>query len=138
VAHGQPQLRPTAPIERVRQVFERKIMNANYHRTGAERRGCKLYVQNIYWMFSQLRAERQWNSDQRRVRKSGPNFEIGPTSMEAIVCLGCCNVERVIISPIDLRERLNEVNGVAFIAPKLRPNRMSIDCYSQSGFSRLF
>jgi len=31
-----------------------------------------------------------------------------------------------------LRQRLNQVYGVAFVAPELRPNRMSVDCYPQA------
>ena len=52
--------------------------------------------------------------------------------MEAFARFVSRDVNSVMIDAVDLRQRLNEVNGVAFIAPKLRPNRMSIDCDPQS------
>lgn len=59
------------------------------------------------------------------------NFEIGPAPVETIVSLGSCDVESVIVDVIDLRERFDKVNGVAFISRKLRPDRMRIDCDPQ-------
>ena len=52
--------------------------------------------------------------------------------MEAIVSFARGDVKSVVIDAVDLRQRLDEVNGVAFISAKLRPNRMSIDCDPQS------
>ena len=66
------------------------------------------------------------------MRKSGANLEIGPTLMEAIARLAGRYVNNVLIDAVDLGQRLDEINGVAFVAPKLRPNRMSIDCDPQS------
>jgi hypothetical protein len=62
------------------------------------------------------------------VRKSRANFEIGPTLIEAIACLDGGDVDGVIIYGVDLGQRLDEIYGVAFVAPKLRANSMSIDC----------
>ena len=66
------------------------------------------------------------------MRKGGANFEVGPTLMEAIARLVGRDVDSVVVDAVDLRQRLDEINGVAFVAPKLRPNRMSIDCDPQS------
>src|SRR5215213_11215017 len=66
------------------------------------------------------------------MRKRRVNFEVWPAPMETIVGFSSCDVEGVIINAIDLRERLDEINGVALISRKLRPNRMRIDCDPQS------
>src|ERR1041385_1155024 len=52
--------------------------------------------------------------------------------MKAILRFGGSDVERVLVNTIDLRERFNEIEGVAFVTSKLRPYRMSIDCDPQS------
>jgi hypothetical protein len=83
-------------------------------------------------MFTKFSTERQWNSDHRRVRQCVADFEIGPALIETFVRFGSCDVERVVVNAIDLRERFNEVESVAFVSPKLRPYRMSIDCDPQS------
>ena len=60
------------------------------------------------------------------------NFEVGPALMKAIMGLGRGDVERVLVNAIDLRERFDQVEGVAFVTSELRPHRMSIDCDPQS------
>ena len=62
------------------------------------------------------------------MRKSGANFEIGPTITEALACFVCSYVDRVMIGAVDRCQRLDEVDSVAFVAPELRPDRVSIDC----------
>jgi hypothetical protein len=37
-----------------------------------------------------------------------------------------------VIDAVDFSEGFNEVNGVAFVAPELRPDSMSIDRYPHS------
>src|SRR5690349_8915354 len=61
--HGQAQLRSAATIESLRQVLERKIVNAHNDGTRTKRRRSELYVQHVYWMFAKFGAESQWNSD---------------------------------------------------------------------------
>jgi len=94
---------------------------------GAERWRSKLNVQHVHGILAQLSAQREWNSDYRRVRESCTNFEIGPTPVEAIACFVGSNVDGVLIETVDLRQRFNEMDGVAFIAAELRANRVSID-----------
>src|SRR5689334_1301406 len=53
--------------------------------------------------------------------------------MKAIVSSGGRDVERVLVNAIDLRERFDQVKGVALVASEFRPHRMSIDCDPQSG-----
>lgn len=60
------------------------------------------------------------------------NFEIGPTALEAVARLVGRYINCVLINAVDLRQRFNKVDGVAFVASKLRSNRMSIDCDPQS------
>src|SRR6185503_6094379 len=136
--HCQAQLRATAPLESLRQMLEREIVNTHHHGTRAERWCGELHVQNIDWIFPQFSAECQWNSDQRRVRKSGANLEIGPTPVEAFARLVSRDVDSVVIGAVDLGQRLDQVNGVAFVTSKLRPNSMSIDCDPQSCSPELF
>ncbi|MND06613.1 hypothetical protein D3C83_280910 [compost metagenome] len=57
--------------------------------------------------------------------------------MEAIARFVGCDVEGVVVGAIDLRQRFNEVYGVAFVASELRPNRMSIDRDPQAFLKRL-
>ena len=61
------------------------------------------------------------------------NFEVGPALLKAIVGGGSGDVESVLVNAIDLRERFDQVEGVAFVTSELRPHRMSIDCDPQSG-----
>ena len=61
------------------------------------------------------------------------NFEVVPTRMEAIESLTSCYVDGVVVSPIDFSERLDKINGVAFVAAKLGANGMRIDGDPQSG-----
>src|SRR5215204_5394348 len=65
------------------------------------------------------------------MRKCCANFEIGPALLKPIAGLVCSDVDSVAIDAVDLRQRLNEINGVAFVAPKLRPNSMRVDCDPQ-------
>src|SRR3954465_2184450 len=62
-ADRQSQLHSAASMKGLGQVFEGKIVNADYHGTRAKRRRRELHVQNVDWMFAQLRAERQWYAD---------------------------------------------------------------------------
>src|ERR671918_2003191 len=66
------------------------------------------------------------------MRKSRANLKIGPTLMEPIARLVGCYVNNIFVDAVDLGQRLDEINGVAFVASKLRPNRMSVDCDPQS------
>src|SRR5262245_39126529 len=100
-------------------MFKRKIVNADDDRTGTKRRRRKLHVQHVDRMFAQLGAECQRDSDQRRVRQRGLYFEIGPALVETIVSFAGRDVESVIVYVIDLRERFDKVNGVAFVSRKL-------------------
>lgn len=52
--------------------------------------------------------------------------------MEPVARLAGCYVNNVLVDAVDLGQRLDEINGVAFVASKLRPNGMSIDCDPQS------
>ena len=107
-------------------------MNTHDHRARAKRGSGELNVQNIYGIFAQFRTEYQRNSDEWGMRKSGANFEIGPTFMEPFARLAGGYVNNVFVDAVDLGQRLDEINGVAFVASKLRPNRMSVDCDPQS------
>jgi len=55
------------------------------------------------------------------------NFEIRPALVKAFIGFSSRDVEYVLVDVIDLRERLDQVGGVAFVASELRPNRMRID-----------
>jgi hypothetical protein len=48
--------------------------------------------------------------------------------VESIACFVGRDVQGVVVGAVDLRQRFNQVYGVAFVASELRPNRMSIDC----------
>src|ERR1044071_6513931 len=61
------------------------------------------------------------------MRESGPNLEIGPTITESISCFVGSDVDRIVVDVIDLRQCFDQVDGVTFVASKLRPNGMSID-----------
>src|SRR5690242_18869568 len=52
--------------------------------------------------------------------------------LKPLVGFSSCDVESVLVAMIDLRERVDQVKGVAFVTSKLRPYRMSIDCDPQS------
>ena len=82
-------------------------------------------------MFPKLGAQREGDSNKRRVRQRCANVKIGPAFVKTLAGLASRNVDSVVIDAVDLRQRLNEINGVAFVAPKLRPNSMSIDCDPQ-------
>ena len=60
------------------------------------------------------------------MRKSRANLEIGPTITETIASFVGRYVDCVTVVGVDLGESFDQVDGVAFIAPQLRPNRMSI------------
>src|SRR5215213_3484414 len=60
--------------------------------------------------------------------KCRANFEVGPTTAEALACFVCCNVDRVLIDVVELSQRLDEIDSVAFVATELRPDSVSIDC----------
>ena len=47
--------------------------------------------------------------------------------MEAISCFLGGDVDSVVITAVDLGQRLDEIYGVAFIAPELCADSMSID-----------
>src|SRR5689334_19593833 len=61
--HCQAQLRSAAPIESLRQVLERQIVNAHDDGTRTERWRGELHVQYVDGMFAKFGAESQWNSD---------------------------------------------------------------------------
>ena len=58
--------------------------------------------------------------------------------LKAFARLVSRDVDSVVIGAVDLGQRLDQVNGVAFITPKLRPNSMSIDCDPQSCIPNYF
>ena len=60
------------------------------------------------------------------------NAEVGPALLKPLVGFSGRDVESVLVIVIDLRERFDQVKGVAFVSSKLRPYRMSIDCDPQS------
>ena len=64
------------------------------------------------------------------MRESGANFEIGPTITEPIACFASGDVDRVVVDAVDPGEGFNQVDGVTFVASKLRPDGMSIDADS--------
>ena len=66
-----------------------------------------MHVQHVDRVLAQFSAEREWDSDQRRVRKCGANFEIRPTLVEAIVCFARGDVNSVVVGAVDLRQRLD-------------------------------
>lgn len=66
------------------------------------------------------------------MRERCANCEIRPAPVKPVVGMIRCNVEKVFVGQIDLRQRLNKIRGVAFITTKLRPDRMSVDCDAQS------
>ena len=55
------------------------------------------------------------------------NSEVGPALMKALVGCGSRDVERVLVDGIDLRERFDQIEGVAFVTSELRPDSMSIN-----------
>jgi hypothetical protein len=101
--HRKSQLSPAPAIESLRQVLEREIVNTDHRGTRTERRRRKLHVQYINRMFAEFGAECQWDSDQRRVRQRGVNFEVGPALVETIASVSRCDVERVLVNVVDLR-----------------------------------
>ena len=107
-------------------------MNTDHDRARAKWRSSELNVQNIHGMFAQFSTQSQRNSNQRCVWKGFANFEIGPALVETIASFCGRNVNSVLIDAVNLRQRFDEIDGVAFVSPKLRPNRMSIDCDPQS------
>ena len=72
------------------------------------------------------------------MRKGRANFEIGPTLVEAIARLVSGDVDSVAVDAVDLGQRLDQIYGVAFVAPKLRANSMSIDCDPQDRVDKIF
>src|SRR4030095_885777 len=60
------------------------------------------------------------------------DFKIWPTLVEANESFVGRDVNDVVVNVIDLRERLDQIDGVAFVTPKLRADRMRIDCDPQS------
>ena len=56
------------------------------------------------------------------MRKGAADFEIGPALVETVA--GFCSgyVECVIVNLIDLRERFDEVNGIAFVSSEFSAN----------------
>ena len=120
--HCQAQLGPAATIESLRQMFKRKIVNTHNNGTWRKRGRRKLDMQNVNRMFTKLGCERERNSNQGRMRKCSPDLKIRPSLMETLAGLGGSDVEGVLVYGIDLRKRLDEIGGVAFITRKLRPN----------------
>ena len=72
------------------------------------------------------------------MRKSGANLEIGPAITEPIACFVGGDVDRVTVGAIDLCQRLDQIDGVTFVASKLRPNGMSIDGDSDDRTTRIY
>ena len=103
-------------------MFKRKIVNAHNNGTWRKRRRRKLDMQNVNRMFTKLGSQRERNSNQGRMRKSSTDLEIRPSLMETLAGLGGGDVEGVLVYGIDLRQRLDEIGGVALITRKLRPN----------------
>ena len=79
-------------------------------------------MQDVYRIFTKLGCERERNSNQGRMRKCSTDFKIRPSLMETLVGLSGSDEEGVLVYGIDLRQRLDEIGGVAFITRKLRPN----------------
>ena len=48
--------------------------------------------------------------------------------MKAIARFVGGNVDGVLVVAVDQGQRLNEIDGVAFVTAELRPNGMSVDC----------
>lgn len=88
-------------------------------------------MEHIYRVSSELSAESQWNSDQRRVGQGGTNEKIWPPIAEAFQRFRPGNIDRITIDGIDLGERINEIRRVALIATKSSPNRVGVNCDSQ-------
>ena len=59
--------------------------------------------------------------------KCGANFEVGPTTAETLACFVGGDVDRVLIDGVDLSQRLDEIDGVAFVAPELRSDSVGVD-----------
>ena len=79
-------------------------------------------MQDVNRMFTKLGSERERNSNQGRMRQRSTDLEIRPSLMETLAGLGSGDVEGVLVYGIDLRQRLDEIGGVALITRKLRPN----------------
>jgi hypothetical protein len=116
VANGQSQLCSAATKKRLRQVFEGKVVNADHEWTRTKRWRRELHMQHVDRVFAKFGTECQWNSDQGSVWQRGVNFEVGPALMETIASFVSSDVESVIVSAIDLRERFDKINGVAFVS----------------------
>ena len=52
--------------------------------------------------------------------------------MEPIASLVSGDVDSVVVGAVDLGQRLDEIYGVAFVAPELCADSVSIDCDPQS------
>ena len=79
-------------------------------------------MQDVNRIFTKLGCERERNSNQGRMGKRPTDLKIRPALMETLAGLGSSDVERVLVYGIDVRQRLDEVGGVALITRKLRPN----------------
>src|SRR4030095_6311920 len=109
-------------------MFKRKIVNTYNDRAWTKRRGGKLDVQDVHGVFSQLSAECKGNSNQGRVWTSSARRGIGQALSITTKGLVRRDVKRVSVYVIDSCEAFNEIRGVAFVAAKLSPNGMGVDC----------
>jgi hypothetical protein len=82
-------------------------MYANYNRTRSKKRAGKLNVQNVYWVTSQLGTKSEGYADERRVRKSRADPEVGPPVAKPCYRLIPGNIQSVIVDRIDLSQRFN-------------------------------
>src|SRR5688572_8487985 len=112
------QLQTAATLEGLGKMLERKIMNTYHHGTRRHRRPGELHVQDVNWVSSELRAECEWNSNQRRMRKGRADSEVGPTVLKSFNCFFSGDVQRVEIDVIYFGEGFDQITGVGFISRK--------------------
>src|ERR1700682_3148332 len=107
-------------------MFERKVVNTHDERAGRQRRRGKLNMENVHGIAAQRSAQRQGYAYQRRVRQSLRNGKVGPASAKAIHGLALGNIQRVLIDRVELSQRFDQIDGVAFVPGQPSANGMGV------------
>src|ERR1051326_9375489 len=124
--HAESHLHPTPTLERLRQMLKREIVNHHHRIARRERRGGVLNVQNIDRSPSQLRRQRQRNSNERSMRQRFPDRNVGPTMCVAIDSFLLRYIKGVAILRIHFRKRFDEMAGVRFIPAQACSDRVCV------------
>src|SRR5215510_10795387 len=127
VANSKTELHPTSSIECFRQVFKSQIMDGRDYWTRCQRRRSVLDVQDVDRPPAQFSSERQRYAHQGRVRQGLFDFEVRPTTGEALDGFPFGDVKGIAVCWIDFGEGFDQVSRVSFVAAQFGSDGMSID-----------